>query len=196
MTGTTTPKGYWPLIVDYAPLIGFFAAFKLAGVFTATAVFMVTVVVALIVSKWKLGRISPMLWLSAILIVGFGALTIWFHDPKFIQLKPTIIYALLALLLLGGLLLGKPVLRYVFEHGYDGLSDTGWRILTRNWGLFFVAMALLNEVLRRNLAFEQWLTVKVWALPALSIAFALANAPVLMRHGLGGDDAPPQPPEG
>lgn len=194
--GEPATKGYWALIVDYAPLLAFFLAFKLTGVFTATAVFMATMVLALVVSRWKLGRISPMLWLSAILILGFGALTIWLHDPKFIQMKPTIIYALLAALLLGGLLLGKPVLRYVLERGFEGLNDAGWRILTRNWGLFFVAMAVLNEALRQTLSFDRWLTVKVWALPALSIAFALANAPVLIRHGLGTDNAAPKPPEG
>jgi intracellular septation protein len=87
------PKGVgnMGLLLDYGPLIAFFIAFRLAGVFVGTAVFMAAIVVAVVVSKLRIGRVSPMLALSAILIVGFGALTIWFHDPRFIQLKPTII---------------------------------------------------------------------------------------------------------
>lgn len=180
------------LALDYGPLVVFFIAFKLAGVFAGTAAFMAAVTAALIVSRLRLGRVSPMLWLSAILVIGFGALTIWFHDQRFIQVKPTIIYAGLGALLLGGALAGKPLLKYVLEAGYDGLTDRGWAILSRNWGLFFGGMALLNELLRRELSFDTWLTVKVWALIPLSIAFGLANLPVLMKHGLG--DEAPEPP--
>lgn len=186
--------GNWPLIIDYGPLIIFFLAYKMLGVFVGTAVFMVTMIAALILSRIKLGRIAPMLWLSAILIFGFGALTIWFHDQRFIQMKPTIIYAMLAAVLIGGLMLGKPVLKYVLEVGYDGLSERGWTILTRNWAGFFVAMAVLNEVLRHTLDFDHWLTVKVWGLPILSILFAIANVPFLMKHGLGAEPTPTPPP--
>ena len=197
MTVTTQPKPHpgWSLALDYGPLIAFFLAFRLWGVFAGTGVFMAAIVAAVIVSRWKLGRVSPMLWLSAILVVGFGALTIWFHDQRFIQIKPTIIYALLGGLLLGGLALGKPLLKYVLEAGYDGLTERGWRILSRNWGLFFIAMAGLNEVMRATLSFDLWLTVKVWALPILSVVFALANVPVLMKHGFNAEPAePPVPP--
>ena len=110
------------LLLDYGPLIAFFAGFKIWGVFVGTGVFMAAMIVAVIVSKLKLGRISPLLGLSAILIVGFGALTIWFHDPRFIQLKPTIIYAGLGALLLGGVMLGRPLLKYVLEAGFEGLG--------------------------------------------------------------------------
>jgi intracellular septation protein len=99
------------LLLDYGPLIAFFVAFKIWGVFVGTGVFMVAIVIALAVSKLKLGRVAPMLWISAILIIGFGALTIWFHDPGFIQIKPTIIYVGLGALLVGGVTLGRPLLR-------------------------------------------------------------------------------------
>lgn len=196
MTDVVRPKPHpgWSLALDYGPLIAFFLAYRFAGVFTGTAVFMGAILAAVIVSKWKLGRVSPMLWLSAILVVGFGALTIWFHDERFIQLKPTIIYVLLGGLLLGGIAMGKPLLKYVLEAGYDGLSDRGWMILSRNWGVFFIAMAGLNEVLRAGLSFDMWLTVKVWALPILSVVFALANIPVMTKHGFAVE--PPVPPQG
>jgi intracellular septation protein len=191
------PHPGWSLALDYGPLIAFFLAYRFSGVFTGTAVFMIAIVIAVIVSRWKLGRVSPMLWLSAILVLGFGALTIWFHDQRFIQIKPTIIYVLLGGLLLGGLALGKPLLKYVLEAGYDGLSDRGWTILSRNWGLFFVAMAVINEVMRATLSFDMWLTVKVWALPILSVAFAMANIPVMMKHGFAAEPPePPVPPQG
>jgi intracellular septation protein len=180
------------LFLDYGPLIAFFVGYKIWGVFAGTAVFMAAMVVALIASKWKLGRISPMLWVSAILIVGFGALTIWFHDPVFIQKKPTIIYAGLGVLLIGGAMLGKPLLKYVLEAGFDGLHERAWLVLSRNWGLFFLAMAVLNEVLVRQLSFDTWLTVKVWALIPLSMAFGIAHVPYMLKNGLGGEpEVPP-----
>jgi intracellular septation protein len=181
------PKGAGNLglLLDYGPLIAFFIGYKIWGVFAGTGVFMAAMIVALIVSKWKLGRISPMLWVSAILIVGFGALTIWFHDPVFIQKKPTIIYAGLGVLLIGGAMLGKPLLKYVLEAGFDGLHERAWLVLSRNWGLFFLAMAVLNEVLVRSLSFDTWLTVKVWALIPLSMAFGIAHVPYMLKNGLG-----------
>jgi len=199
------PHPGWTLAVDYGPLLVFFAVYKFYGgsgpvaqieaIMASTGAFMVATVVALIVSKLRLGRISPMLWLSTILIVGFGGLTIWLHDPKFIQLKPTIVYLLLGGLLGIGVVMGRPFLRYVLEAGYDGLSDKGWMILSRNWAIFFLAMAGVNEALRASLGFDQWLTVKVWLLPILSIVFALANLPVMARHGLG-EAIQDKPPEG
>ncbi len=186
----SAPAG-WGLAIDYGPLLAFFIAYRVTGsVFEATAIFMIGIVAAVIVSKWQLGRVSPMLWLSAILIVGFGALTIWFHDPRFIQLKPTIIYASLGLLLLVGVMVGRPLLRYVLEAGFEGLSERGWIVLSRNWGLFFIAMAVLNEILVRNVSFDTWLSVKVWLLIPLSIGFGLVHIPFLLRNGMDGNEPP------
>jgi intracellular septation protein len=179
------PHPGWSLALDYGPLIAFFIGYKFGGVFTGTGVFMVAIAIALAISKWWLGRVSPMLWLSAILVIGFGGLTIWLHDPKFIQLKPTIVYALLSGLLFAGLFMGRPLLKYVLEAGYDGLTDRGWMILSRNWAIFFAAMAVLNQVLVSMLDFGTWLTVKVWGLTILSFLFAMANIPVLTKHGFG-----------
>ena len=152
---------------------------------------MVAIASAVAVSKWKLGRVSPMLWLSAVLVVGFGALTLWFRDPKFIQIKPTIIYMFFAALLIGGVLRGKAMLKYVLEAAYEGLTDEGWRKLSLSWGLFFLALAGANEIMRAALSFDTWLTVKVWGVTAVTLLFAMANIPMLMRHGLSlGDEAP------
>ena len=124
-----------------------------------------------------------MMWVSAILVLGFGGLALWMHDPKFIQTKPTFIYLLFAGMLLGGLLRGKALLKYVLEQAYDGLSETGWRKLSLNWGLFFLVLAISNEATRAVLSFDNWLTFKVWGVTALTFLFAMANIPMLTKHG-------------
>ena len=192
--------GSWNLAIDYLPLLAFFAAFKLRGVFVGTGVFMAAIVVAVIVSKVKLDRVTPMLWLSAILVLGFGGLTIYFHDPKFIQLKVTLIYALFTAILAGGLIAGKPMLKYLLQAAFEGLDEPGWMKLSRNWAFFFFAMAVLNEVLRRKLGFDAWLTIKTWGITLASLAFGATNVPMLMKHGLGREQAVevegPLPPQG
>jgi intracellular septation protein len=197
-TPARSAPGWLGPAIDFGPLLAFFIAFKLRGPFAGTAVFMIAIAIAVAVSKLRLGRISPMLAISAILVIGFGGLTIWLHDVRFIQVKPTIIYLLLAGVLFGGLFLRRPTLKFVLEHAYDGLSDLGWTKLTRNWAWFFLAMAVLNQALVWLLSFDAWLTVKVWGITVLSVAFAAANIPMLMRHGLGGaaEEAPPVPPQG
>ena len=200
---TQKPSGALSFILDFGPLLLFFVASKFGssdtdpsqGAIVGTAAFMVAIIIAVIVSKVKLGKISPMLKLTAALGVFFGGLTIWFHDERFIQIKPTIIYAFFAVLLLGGWVRGKAMLKYVLEQAYDGLSDAGWLKLSFSWGLFFTALAIANEAARAMLSFDTWLSLKVWGVTALTFAFALANIPMLMRHGLKlGDDTqvPPQ----
>lgn len=193
--------GFLPFMLDFGPLLVFFLTYKFsapsgsgagfgqtAAAIQGTIAFMVAIVIAVIVSKWKLGKVSPMLWLSAILVIGFGALTVYFHNEKFIQIKPTIIYTFFAVLLLGGWMKGKALLKYIFEAAFDGLDEQGWLKLSRNWGFFFAAMAIANEVMRQVLSFDTWLTVKVWGVTAVSFLFVFANVPMLMRHGLGGED--------
>jgi intracellular septation protein len=188
------PHGGLSFALDFGPLLAFFIAYKFSGIIVGTGIFMAAIVVALIVSLVKLGRVSPMTWISAVLVIGFGGLTIYLHDPRFIQLKPTIIYAGFALLLFGGLAAGKPLLKHVFGPVFEGLSDIGWMKLSRNWALFFAAMAIANEGLRATLSFDAWLTVKVWGITLVSLLFAFANIPMLMRHGFSVADARDEPP--
>jgi intracellular septation protein len=145
---------------------------------------MAAISLAVIVSKVKLGRVSPMLWLSAVLVIFFGGLTIYFHDQRFIQIKPTIIYSFFAAMLLGGLARGKPLLKYLLQAAYDGLSEEGWAKLSRNWAIFFIVMAVVNEILRANMSFDTWLSLKVWGVTIVSFLFAAANVPMLLKHGL------------
>ncbi|MFT8735874.1 MAG: septation protein IspZ [Zymomonas mobilis] len=190
-TDPSSPKKLRPaspsfvkMAIDYAPLIVFFLAYKLTGFLIGTIVFMVSMVAAIAVSRYKLGRVSPTLWISFVLIMFFGGLTIWFHDPHFIQLKPTIIYSFFAVMLLGGRLFKKPMLKYIMEDAFEGVTEKGWLILTLNWGGFFLVMALLNEYIRTHFSFDSWLSLKIWGAMILSALFGFANMPVLIKNGL------------
>jgi intracellular septation protein len=151
-------------------------------------------VVALIVSRWKFGRVSPMLWLSTGLILGFGGLTIWLGDPDYIQMKPTAVYLLFGITLLVGIWRGQALLKYLLEAAFDGLSDQGWMKLSRNWGYFFFVLAALNEVLRHlynkdNGNFDTWIALKLWVFLPLTFLFTFVQIPMLLRHGLAQEDA-------
>lgn len=189
------PQPGLTMALDYGPLVVFFLAYKFTDVFVGTLIFMAAVTAAVIISKLLLGRVSPMLWLSAILVIGFGGLTLYLHDARFIQIKPTVIYGLLSALLFAGVLTGRPLLKYLLEAAYEGLSERGWMLLSRNWAFWFAAMAVANEVLRATLSFDAWLTAKVWGVTIATLVFGAANVPMLMKHGLG-DDPAPIPPEG
>ncbi len=173
-------------------------ALVIARVICATTAFVIATVIAIIVSRVKLGRVSPMLWISGALVIVFGGLTVYFHDPRFIQMKPTIVYATFAAVLFFGFVTGRPLLEGLLGTAYPGLSALGWRKLTRNWAVFFVAMALLNEVVWRNAGWNFWVGFKLWGAIPLTLGFAMANIPMLMRHGLQAGDgavAKELPPE-
>ena len=202
------PKSSWiNLLVDYGPLLVFFLAYRhfsptndtsglgsVVAVTKSTVVFMVATIVALALSKWRLGKISPMLWLSSVLILGFGAVTVWRGDPDYIQMKPTAVYLLFATILFAGLVRGKPMLRYLLQSAFDGLSEIGWLKLSRNWAVFFVVLAVTNEVLRHvfnksNGGFATWRWIKVWGGSTISFLFTFAQIPMLLKHGLGTEAA-------
>lgn len=190
------------LAVDFGPLVVFFIVnMKAVGgqdelqrAIYATAAFMVATAISMLVSKIKTGSISIMLWVTGVIVLVFGGLTIYLRDERFIQIKPTVVYALFSAVLFFGLLTKRPLLKSVLEMGFPAMTDEGWRIITRNWALFFAAMAMLNEVMRQILTFDQWVTFKVWGATSLSFLYALAQAPVLMKHGAAEDEVPPPPP--
>ena len=202
MTETSKPKSGWlNLAVDYGPVIVFFAVYKyyspadrgnsvaeVLAVMSGTVAFIVAAVVALLLSKWKLGQVSPMLWLSTVLIVGFGGLTVLLHDPIWIQVKPTAIYLLFGVTLLIGLWRGKALLKILLEAAFEGLSDEGWLKLSRNWGLFFLVLAALNEGLRHWLSFGDWIAAKLWVFLPATFLFTFAQIPMLLRYGLAVDE--------
>jgi intracellular septation protein len=203
MSEAKKPSGALNFALDFGPLLLFFVASKLGssdadpkqGAIVGTAVFMAAIVLAAIVSRMKLGRISPMLKLTAALGVFFGGLTIWFNDERFIQIKPTIIYAFFAILLIGGWMRGKALLKYVLEAAFEGLTDEGWLKLSLSWGVFFLFLAVANEAMRAWVDFDLWLTLKVWGVTALTFLFSMANIPMLLKHGLKLGDEQEVPPQ-
>ena len=175
------------LLLDLGPLLVFFASYWLThkNIILATGLFMAATVVAMIVSRVTAGRVSPMLWFSGVMVLGFGGLTIWLHDDTFIKIKPTIYYVMVSAILFFGLFTRRPTLKVVLGGAYPGLSERGWTMLSRNWAFFFLAMAAANEAVWRTTTTDFWLGYKLWgALPA-TLIFAAANIPMLMKHGLG-----------
>lgn len=193
--------GWLNTIVDYGPLLVFLGVYKfyqppenstfgeIAAVIYGTIAFMIAAVAALLFSKWKFGRVSPMLILSTTLIVGFGALTIWLRDERFIQFKPTAIYLLFGAVLIIGWMRGRAWLQILLEAAFEGVDKDGWLKLSRNWGFFFIALAALNEILVRTMDFEGWLWAKLWVFLPLTFVFTMTQIPMLLRHGLAFDDA-------
>jgi intracellular septation protein len=212
MSTTTPNKEASPglrMALDYGPLAVFFVTNLLAGhlhlpdmvdslarVLIATAAFMVATFIAILVSHIKTGRISPMLWISGALVLVFGGLTLYFRDDTFIKVKPTIVYAMFAAILGFGLATGRPLLQSLLQGAYPGLSTEGWRKLTINWTGFFACMAVLNELVWRNSSWDFWVGFKLWGAVPLTLLFAIANVPMLLRHGLTTEKEAPVPPEG
>lgn len=195
--GETKAQGPGPgarLAIDLLPLVVFFAANYWAGIFVATVAFMVAISVAMMVSLVRYKHISPMLWFSGAMVIVLGGITIWLHDETFIKMKPTLLYTAIAAVLLFGLATGRNLLKAVLGGAYPGLSERGWTLLTRNWVLFFLAMAAINEAVWRATSTDFWVGFKLWFFLPVTFLFALANVPMLMRHGLRLDEARDEPP--
>jgi intracellular septation protein len=209
MTSTAKPpvSPLFRIALDYGPLVVFFVANLLASklplpdmvdsigqVLIASSAFMLASLASIVVSKWKTGHISPMLWLSAGLVIVFGGLTLYFRDDTFLKMKPTIVYAMFASILTYGVITGRPLLQQLLETAYPGLSALGWRKLTVNWAVFFAFMAVLNEVVWRHSTWDFWVGFKLWGAVPLTLLFAVANIPMLLRHGLQMEKDAPLPP--
>jgi intracellular septation protein len=119
--------------------------------------------------------------------VFFGAITIFLRDPFYIQIKPTVIYVMFGLALLIGIARGKSLLKTLLQAAFDGLDDEGWKILSRNWGIFFLVLAAVNEAFRHYLSFGGWLETKLYVFLPASFLFTFAHMPMLLRHGMGED---------
>jgi intracellular septation protein len=208
MTMTTekpdTPKKLNPLLklaLDLGPLALFFAVYVKYDIFPATAVFMAAAVAAVLTSYAMIRRWPVMPLVTAVVVVVMGGLTLWLHDQTFLQLKPTIVYALFGGILLGGYLFNRSFLEMVFDAVFP-LTHEGWRKLTLRWALFFLAMALLNEAVRYGYlqpladfgsaihvlpqidttSFDFWLKFKVFGFAPLFFLFSMLQMPLMMRY--------------
>lgn len=152
-------------------------------IFIATGLFMAATAIALAAS-WLLTRTLPMMPLvSGVVVFVFGGLTLWLNDDLFIKMKPTIVNTLFAAVLLGGLLFGKALLGYVFDSAFR-LTAEGWRKLTFRWGIFFLFLAVANEVVWRNFSTDFWVAFKVWGIMPITLIFTFSQMPLIIRHSL------------
>jgi intracellular septation protein len=169
------------LVLDIGPLVLFFAANARFGIFTATAGFMVAVLIALAVAYAKTRRIELMPLVTAVIVIIFGGLTLVLHNDTFIKLKPTIIYLLFGGTLIGGLAFGKSFLGVLFDSVFD-LTDEGWRKLTWRWAFFFFALAVLNEIVWRNFSTDIWVSFKLFGVVPLTFLFGALQYPLLTKY--------------
>jgi intracellular septation protein len=185
MTTTKKPQlnPFLKLALDLGPLALFFFANTRYGIFVATATFMVAVLAALAVSYVMTRHLPIMPVVTAIIVVVFGGLTLFLHDATFIKVKPTIIYALFGAILIGGLIFKKPLLGVVFDSMFD-LTDEGWRKLTLRWALFFLVLAVLNEIVWRNTSTNVWVDFKVFGVTPLTLIFGALQVPLLKRYAI------------
>lgn len=169
------------LALEMGPLVAFFIANSKFGIFPATAVLMVCVVISLIGSRILMKHWPVMPIVTAVAVLFFGALTIWLNDDLFIKLKPTIVNSLFGAILLGGLAFGKPLLPIVLD-SVMRLTDEGWRKMTFRWGVFFFVLAALNEIVWRTQTTDFWVSFKTFGIMPLTIVFALSQAPLILKH--------------
>lgn len=187
--------------LELGPLVVFFIANARADIFVATAWFMGAMVVSLLLSWLILKKIAIMPLVTGVVVLVFGGLTLWLQDATFIKIKPTITNSLFAAVLLGGLLFRHSLLKVAFGDVYK-LSEEGWRKLSLNWGLFFVALAIINEVVWRGAdmvhptdpqaANNLWVAFKTWGVMPLTVLFSMSQLPLLNKYAPPAE--PPSPP--
>jgi intracellular septation protein len=175
------------LTLELGPLGLFFLAYWASNLFIATGVLMVGVIVTLVASYALLRRIPIMPLVTAVIVVIFGSLTLFFHDTTFAKIKPTALYLLFGGALFGGLAINRPLLPVLFD-GALSLTPEGWRKLTWRWAFFFVGLALLNEIVWRTQTEAFWVAFKVFGTTPLTVLFALVQAPLVMRYEAKGEE--------
>jgi intracellular septation protein len=170
------------LAIELGPLLVFFGTNAVAGIYAGTAAFMAATLLSLAVAWLRYHKVPVMPLVSGVIVLVFGGLTLYLRDETFIKLKPTIVYSMFAVLLAAGLLMKKPMLALLLGPVFN-LTEEGWRKLTLRWALFFVAMAVLNELIWRNVSTDAWVSFKAFGFLPLTFLFALAQVPLMQRHG-------------
>jgi intracellular septation protein len=183
MMDKTRPHPLFKLATELGPLMVFFIANAKFNLFVATGAFMVAVIAAMIASYAVTRHVPMMAIVTAVVVIVFGTLTLVLHDETFIKVKPTIVYTLFAAILGGGLLFGRSFIAVMFDQMFN-LTPQGWRILTLRWSLWFLAMAVLNEIIWRTQSTDVWVTFKAFGMAPLTMVFAVTQMPLIKRHHL------------
>ena len=171
----------WNTAIEYGPLAVFLVTFWIAGIFPATAAIMVATIIALTVAWFTQHRIPKVPLVSGVLLMFFGGLTLWLQDETFLKMKPTIVYILFAVILLVGLAMRRPLLKPLLGHAWQ-LTDAGWNALTLRFGLFFVVLAGLNEIVWRTQTTGFWVNYKVFGTMGLIFLFTALQVGLIQRH--------------
>ncbi len=177
------PHPLFKLATELGPLVIFFGANAKFGLFVATGAFMVAIVTAIIASYVVTRHVPLMAIVTAVIVLVFGGLTLFFHDETFIKIKPTIIYSLFALTLGIGLLLGRSFIAIMFDQVFN-LTPTGWRLLTIRWVIFFAGMAVLNEIVWRTQTTDFWVSFKAFGVIPITAIFAMAQTSLVKRTSI------------
>ena len=181
MTDKKATSPWLRLGIDFGPLIIFFISFKFGGIYTATIAFMVASVIAMVVSRMTTGRIAPMLKVTFVIVMVMGGLTLYLQDDTFVKMKLTVINALIAIVLAAGLFTGKLYIKMVMELAFE-MDDDGWRKFTRNYIIFLVLMAVINELIWRTQSTDFWVNFKTFGYMGATFVFILAQMPMLMKY--------------
>ena len=176
-------------LTDFIPVVAFFLSYKLAGIYVATAV-LLAATLAQVALQWLRHRtVSRMMLITSALVLLFGGATLLLHDELFIMWKPTVLYLLFALALVGSQLFGaKPLVQRLLESQLKA-EDRVWRISNLAWAAFFLALAAINLVFVYRFSRDAWVNWKLGAI-GLLLAFALAQGVWLARHGRAPDPPP------
>ena len=166
------------------PLVVFFGSYFSLGIYWATGIFMVVSTVSVITCWVKIRRIPANLMLTTVIIVVFGGLTFYFQDDRFIKMKPTIIYSIFAAMLLGGVAIKRPLLKLVLGNALPPMTEQGWMVQSIRWGLFFVAMAALNEFVWRTTSTDFWVSFKLIGFIPITMAFAVFQMRGMSRYAI------------
>jgi intracellular septation protein len=178
------------LALEVGPTVIFYVANARTDIYTATLWFMPAVLISLALSWLLLHKLAVMPVVTAVVVLIFGSIALILHDDTFIKMKPTVINALFAIVLLGGLAFKQSLLRYVFGDVYR-LKPEGWTVLTLRWGLFFLFLAGLNEVVWRGAnafiadpkqASDLWVAFKFYATTPITVIFTLFQMPLLTKY--------------
>ena len=183
MMDKSQPHPMFKLATELGPLLIFFGVNAKFQLFVATGAFMVAIVAAMTASYVVTRHVPVMALVTGVIVLVFGTLTLVLHDETFIKVKPTIIYGLFASVLGVGLLFGRSFIAIMFDQMFN-LTARGWRILTMRWALFFLGMAILNEVIWRTQTTDFWVAFKAFGVIPLTMAFAVTQMPLVKRYHL------------
>lgn len=178
------------ILVEWGPLAAFFIANAKGGIFWGTGVFMVATAIALAVSWTWTRKLAMVPLIGAVFVAIFGGLTLWLQNDTFIKVKVTLVNVLFGTILLTGLAFGKQFLKLILGEALK-MDDQGWRLLTLRWGLFFFALALLNEIVWRTVSTDVWVNFKVFGILPITLLFAISQAPLMNRHLIEPGSSPP-----